>query len=167
MFAGGGGAAPGGVWRTLDGGNNWTNFAGSSLDSASTVRSLAYSTSFATLFAGSDVVVTGTPGLFANTIYIGVKKIGNEVPKVFSLHQNYPNPFNPVTVISFDVPKNSNVSVNVYDINGKFVGTVINEDLKAGSYQYAYDASKLASGVYFYKLTAGSFVDTKKMILVK
>lgn len=167
MFVGGGGANPGGVWRSTDGGNLWLNFAGSTMDSAGTIRSLAYSTSTATLFAGADVVTIGTPGLFVNTIYIGVKKPGNEVPKQFSLHQNYPNPFNPSTTITFDLPKNENVTINVYDVSGKMVASVFNENVKAGSYDVNFDASKLSSGVYFYKIVAGSFVDTKKMMLVK
>ncbi|HLT23574.1 MAG TPA: T9SS type A sorting domain-containing protein, partial [Ignavibacteria bacterium] len=91
----------------------------------------------------------------------------NSIPNKFELQQNYPNPFNPSTAIKFSIPKNLNVNLKVYDLAGREVASLINKELSAGSYEYLFDGSKLSSGVYFYKLTAGDFVDTKKMILVK
>ena len=88
-------------------------------------------------------------------------------PKYFELKQNYPNPFNPVTTIKFQVPNRSLVVLKIYDITGKEVKTLINEEKESGSYQIQFNASALASGTYFYRLQSGSFVETKKMILLK
>lgn len=89
------------------------------------------------------------------------------VPKEFSLHQNYPNPFNPTTMISYDLPQQSNVSLKVYDIVGKEVVTLVNMTKEAGRYEVQLDASKLGSGIYFYRLQAGSFSSFKKLVLLK
>ncbi|MDD5361148.1 MAG: alpha/beta fold hydrolase [Ignavibacteria bacterium] len=90
-------------------------------------------------------------------------------PTVFALSQNYPNPFNPVTKISFNLPKDfsGNVTLKIFDMTGKEVAQLMNESLTTGLYEARWDASKFSSGIYFYKLTAGSFSDVKKMILVK
>ena len=85
----------------------------------------------------------------------------------FRLAQNYPNPFNPTTNITYVLPKTENVSLKVYDVLGREVATLVNEVKPAGVYTVPFNASNLASGVYFYKLQAGSFVQTKKMMLVK
>ena len=85
----------------------------------------------------------------------------------FILNQNYPNPFNPSTTIKYSVPNNSYVTVKVYDVLGNEIGELVNEEKSAGVYEVEFDANKLSSGVYFYKLQAGSLVDTKKMILIK
>ena len=81
--------------------------------------------------------------------------------------QNYPNPFNPSTVISYQLPVNSHVTFKVYDVVGREVATLVDEQKEAGSYFVQFNASTNASGVYFYKLCAGNFVDTKKMLLTK
>jgi hypothetical protein len=98
---------------------------------------------------------------------VGIKKISTEIPTLFSLSQNYPNPFNPNTKIRFDLPKNVNVKLTLYDMLGREVETIVNEQLNAGSYEVNWDGSKYTSGVYYYRLNAGEFVETKKMILVK
>ena len=98
---------------------------------------------------------------------VGIKKISTEVPSSFSLKQNYPNPFNPNTKISFDLPKNVNVKLTIYNMLGREVETIVNEQLNAGSYEVTFDGTKYTSGVYYYRLNAGEFVETKKMILVK
>ncbi len=89
------------------------------------------------------------------------------VPSNFSLSQNYPNPFNPSTKISYSIAGLSKVSLKVYDILGREVVTLVNEEKPAGKYEVNFNASHLASGVYFYQLKAGDFVQSKKMILVK
>lgn len=89
------------------------------------------------------------------------------IPATFKIEQNYPNPFNPSTVIRFSVPENSNVSLKIYDTLGKEIITLLNEDKDAGWYDVHFDASGLASGVYLYRITAGSFISTKKMTLIK
>jgi hypothetical protein len=89
------------------------------------------------------------------------------VPQSYSLAQNYPNPFNPVTKINFAIPKQGFVTLKVYDMLGREVTKLVNEVKQAGTYSVDFDATRLSSGVYFYKLEAGSFVDTKRMVLVK
>ena len=93
----------------------------------------------------------------------------NVIPEKFSLEQNYPNPFNPNTKINFSLPSNSNVKLDIYNIEGKEVAELINDRRDAGSYEINFDAAKygLSSGMYFYTLTSDKFSETKKMILVK
>lgn len=98
---------------------------------------------------------------------IGIKPIGTEIPNRFDLKQNYPNPFNPVTNIEFDLASAVNVKLLVYNSMGQEVAVLVNQDLKAGSYKYDFHAGNLPSGAYFYKLIAGDYVKTNKMILVK
>ena len=85
----------------------------------------------------------------------------------YKLNQNYPNPFNPSTTISFSIPVQGNVSLKIYDLLGKEVVTLVDELKSAGNYQITFDAAQLASGMYFYKLEASNFSQTKKMILLK
>ncbi|RPI16506.1 MAG: T9SS C-terminal target domain-containing protein [Ignavibacteriae bacterium] len=88
-------------------------------------------------------------------------------PGVYALQQNFPNPFNPTTVISYNIPEAGNVKLTVYDITGREVMTLANEFMQAGKYTAEFNASDLASGIYIYKIEAGSFTDVKKMLLVK
>ena len=92
---------------------------------------------------------------------------GSELPTVFSLNQNYPNPFNPTTNIQFDIPTPEFVTLKIYDISGKEVATLVNEHRNAGSFIIGFNASSFASGVYFYKIKAGNFEQTRRMVLVK
>lgn len=89
------------------------------------------------------------------------------LPKTYSLSQNYPNPFNPTTIISFALPKAGLTTLRVYDILGRQVSTLVNRTMPAGNHMVAFDASRLASGIYFYRLESGSFSSTRKMILLK
>lgn len=88
-------------------------------------------------------------------------------PESFHLHQNYPNPFNPVTNIKYQIPELSFVMLEIYDVSGKEIATLVNEKKPAGSYTLEFDATRLPTGVYFYKIQAGSFTETKKMVLMK
>ena len=95
-------------------------------------------------------------------------------PLAFQLEQNYPNPFNPSTKIRYSIPnvtlsgvEGSRVQLKVYDVLGNEVATLVNEEKPAGSYEVDFNASQLSSGIYLYKLTAGNFIQTRKMILVK
>jgi photosystem II stability/assembly factor-like uncharacterized protein len=88
-------------------------------------------------------------------------------PKIFDLSQNYPNPFNPSTTISYQLPETGNVNIKVYDVLGKEVATLVNNEQRAGSYKVDFNGSSLASGIYYYQIRAGKFVETKKMILLK
>ncbi len=91
----------------------------------------------------------------------------NPLPTSFDLHQNYPNPFNPSTIIQFVIPKSSFVNLKVYDILGKEVTTLVNENKEPGYYNVNFDGYKLASGIYIYRIVAGSYISTKKMLLIK
>ena len=88
-------------------------------------------------------------------------------PDEFKLYQNYPNPFNPYTKIKYYVPRSSQVQITVYDILSNKIAMLVNEEKPAGSYEVQFDANNLPSGVYFYKLQAGSFTKTMKMLLLK
>ena len=92
---------------------------------------------------------------------------GSEVITEYALDQNYPNPFNPSTTIRYQLPQDGMVTLKVYDILGSEVATLVNEQKTAGRYEINFDASRFASGVYIYKLQAGSFISSKKMLLVK
>jgi len=99
--------------------------------------------------------------------YSNIIEVDAGAPKQFALEQNYPNPFNPTTLISYQLPVASEVSLKVYDVLGKEVATLVNERQEAGTYHFNFNASSLSSGVYFYRIKAGNFVSTKKMMLVK
>ena len=96
-----------------------------------------------------------------------VEKTNDVTATNFNLEQNYPNPFNPSTSIRYSIPKTSLVTLKVYDVLGREVAALVNEEKPIGTYQVNLDASSLASGIYFYKIQAGSFISTKKMILLK
>jgi hypothetical protein len=98
---------------------------------------------------------------------VGITELNSEIPERFKLSQNYPNPFNPVTKINFDIVTPGFVSLKVFDILGNEVVTLINENLLPGSYKTEFDGSNFASGMYFYKITAGSYSVVRKMILIK
>ncbi|GEM_PF-2003254 len=113
---------------------------------------------------GNDIFIDS---VCVGTYFVGITNNNTGVPKVYSLSQNYPNPFNPSTDIKFALPKAGLVKMVIYDILGRLVETPVNEYKEAGNYTINFNASKLASGVYFYRITANDFVDTKKMLLVK
>ena len=91
----------------------------------------------------------------------------NNVPDKFSLSQNYPNPFNPTTKINFNIPAQNFVTLKVYDISGREIETLISRELNVGSYIVDFNGDNLSSGVYFYRLQAGDFIEVKRMILLK
>jgi glucuronoarabinoxylan endo-1,4-beta-xylanase len=97
----------------------------------------------------------------------GVKLLDSLIPQTFSLQQNYPNPFNSSTTISFSLPAKSSVLLKVFDMMGREVATLVDEELAAGTHCRQWNASNIASGVYFYRLQAGSFVETKKLLLLR
>lgn len=101
-----------------------------------------------------------------NTI-VGIEDINSGVPNVFELSQNYPNPFNPATSINFNIPKHSFVKITVYDNLGKVVKELVSNTYEPGNYSVSFDATSYSSGVYFYKLEAAGFSETKSMILMK
>jgi len=102
-----------------------------------------------------------------NNLITDVKYNNVKLPAKFLLSQNYPNPFNPSTTINYSLPKSGNVTLKVFDILGQEVTTLVNEKQSAGKYEVKFDAGKLASGIYYYRISVGNFIQTKKMILMK
>jgi hypothetical protein len=99
--------------------------------------------------------------------YSSVVEVEIIAPNKFALEQNYPNPFNPKTQIQFSIPTKTFVELTLYDELGNVISELISEEKQAGKYKVDFDATNLSSGIYFYRLQAGDFVDTKKMILLK
>jgi hypothetical protein len=118
-------------------------------------------------------VVTPPPDLDADMLTAKFEEVdqprivANNTPVKYELQQNYPNPFNPETKIAFSIQKSGNVKLTVYNALGKEVSVLTNSHMEAGAYEIGFDASRYASGVYFYKLQSGDFTDIKKMILIK
>lgn len=104
-------------------------------------------------------------GLLSTTT--NVKKEKTQKPKSFNLQQNYPNPFNPRTKIEFDIAESVKTTLDIYSVDGKLICELVNATLEAGSYSTEWDARNVSSGLYFYKLDAGEYSDTKKLVIVK
>ena len=117
------------------------------------------------LFGYGSISVPGK--MYEPVIPVGIKNISSSVPDKFVLEQNYPNPFNPGSIIRFKIKESGFVNLKVFDAAGKGISTLVNENLKPGEYETTFDGSKLSSGIYFYRLTAGDFAETRKMLLVK
>jgi hypothetical protein len=127
------------------------------------------------LTAGKKILKLIPLAEFANINYIAfspsaaedVDKYTEVMPKDYKLYQNYPNPFNPATNIKYDVPKNSYVLIKVYNILGKEISTLVKQEKSAGSYEVHFDGSRLSSGIYFYTIRVGNYLNTKQMVLIK
>jgi hypothetical protein len=119
--------------------------------------------------------INGT--VYGDTLLTGINQISSEVPAEFTLYQNYPNPFNPLTKIKLDIPSSvsfPNVSIGnplivlkIFDVTGKEVATLVNEQLAPGTYTVDFDGTNFPSGVYFYQLRSEYFTETKKLVLIK
>src|SRR4030095_1026330 len=122
---------------------------------------------------GSSTFVCVVPGTQAEAIatipsgLTAIEPTGTVIPQDYFINQNYPNPFNPSTKIKFGLPENNNVKLTVYDVLGKEVSLLVNEFRQSGTYEIDFDGTNLPSGLYFYKLEAGEFTQTKKMLLIK
>jgi hypothetical protein len=150
------GPSPGSAY-TLDNGKTWTG-----VDFVNHGRAAFVSPSVGWSWGGPNVIYKWTGG----SLITSVENI-NEVVRDFYLDQNYPNPFNPSTTINFSVPSSEFVTLKVFDVLGNEVATLVNEEKPVGSYEVNFNASNLASGIYFYTLQAGKFTETKKLILLK
>ena len=157
-----------------NGGLNWVN----QLNPVNLILNDLYFTNSLTGWAvgNSGIILKTTTGGI-----VGFKSVSSEIPDKFVLTQNYPNPFNPVTKIKFDIPTPLNppfakggtakpggfVRLTIYDALGRELAVLVNEQLKPGSYEVEWNGSNYPSGVYFYKLIAEEYTETKKMILIK
>jgi hypothetical protein len=120
-------------------------------------------------FFGGAVFAIRDNGGITRTFFlsIGINEISSEIPSSFSLSQNYPNPFNPATKFKFSVPSKSHITVKVYNSIGAEIQTLVNQELSPAVYEASWDASKYASGIYFYRLTTEHYYETRKMVLIK
>jgi photosystem II stability/assembly factor-like uncharacterized protein len=150
------------VYGSIDSGNNWNNIS-HGLPGGEIL----------TLFANDSSVFAGDPGSgiwrlpLSDIVTVVKQPVLSSSPKSSMLWQNYPNPFNPSTIISYDISKLSHVTINIYDILGRKVETLVDAERLPGHYQVTFNASRITSGVYFYRITAGSFVQTKKLMVIK
>jgi len=150
------------TYYTTNGGTNWVNTNG--IATGGRLNRVKINNSPVGYIAGQNQRIyrtTNTGGL------TDIKIAGGIIPGEYKLFQNYPNPFNPVTKIGFNLPENSNVKLSVYNINGKLVDQPVNQNLDAGKYELSWNAEKLSSGVYFYRIETGKFTDTKRLLFVK
>lgn len=144
------------------------SFAGGSFENSA--MSLAFSAGETVVgnFESPSFQLTGGFSSGYDLIFTSNEKIEMDVPVRFNLSQNYPNPFNPSTNIRFDLPKAADVKMEVFNTIGAKVADIVNERRSAGSYTVRFDASHLASGMYFYRLIAdGKVIATQKMLLIK
>ncbi len=113
--------------------------------------------------------VRNNGGITMVSIFRGgaVRSISTEIPKSYGLEQNYPNPFNPTTKVRFDLKKETFTTIKVYDVLGREVAVIVNEQLHAGQYEADFNASSLSSGIYYYRILAGDYSEVKKMVLIK
>jgi cyclomaltodextrinase / maltogenic alpha-amylase / neopullulanase len=174
------------AYNSISGNNNIltiVNFRSESKSSSILASDLPVSTKYLTnLIDGSVIdvqsagesIVIDLEAYQAKVFYLGEvpvsvaqEDVENLIINEFMLNQNYPNPFNPSTKISFQIPNSEFVTLKIYDILGREVKTLVNKEMEKGKYDFDFNASSFSSGIYFYRLKAGSFVDTKKLILMK
>jgi hypothetical protein len=151
-----------GVYVSFNQGTNWQNNS-QNLPAVCYVNDLEfdpYSIKIAAATYGRGVFIS-------DRATINSVENDNYLSKSFNLFNNYPNPFNPVTTIKYEINEPGFISLKVFDVLGSEVATLVNEDKVSGSYQIQFDASKLPSGSYYYKLSDGKYSETKKMILLK
>ena len=151
------------IIKSTNGGLNWTTM------------STQYGSNFKGIFFHNNLTgwMVSNGGLIIKTTtggITGITPISSQIPNQFSLSQNYPNPFNPSTKIKFQIPSSGSVAqtfLSVYDVLGREVATLVNQQLQPGTYEVDWDASAYPSGVYFYKLSVGDYSETKRMVLLK
>jgi photosystem II stability/assembly factor-like uncharacterized protein len=149
------------VVYTANGGESWATQYVPTISTIRQVHFLTTDTGYAVTDNGMILKTynAGNP--------IGIIQTNTEVPAEYSLAQNFPNPFNPSTTIKFSLPKSSFVTLKIYDNIGKEVAILIDQNVGSGNYEYEFDAGVLGSGIYYYRIKADDFVETKKMILIK
>lgn len=149
------------ILRTEDGGSTWTKQISGTTNNLYTV-----------FFLNQEIgAVVGSNGTILRTTNGGVtfteEDLSENAPEDYYLSNNFPNPFNPSTTIHYSIPYPSNVKIKIYDVIGNEIATLVSEEKQAGSYEAVWNADGLPSGVYFYQLRAGEFMQTKKMILLR
>ena len=157
------GGTTGTLFKTTDGGGSWVQQQGSEFGQGFFRSIYAYNDSIVWVVGNGKILFTENGGI------VNIEQLNSEIPKDFELYQNYPNPFNPKTVISYSLELTGKYLVNlkVFDVLGNEVAVLVNEKQNAGSYSVTFDGSYLPSGVYYYRLDAGEFVETRRMALIK
>jgi hypothetical protein len=150
----------GNVLKTTDRGSSWS---AQTSGTSAVLRSVKFVDSLLGYACGDGGVIVKT----TNGGITSITPVNNEVPNSFQLFQNYPNPFNPITRFGFRIADFGFVNLVIYDIFGKETEVLVNKRLTPGNYELIWDGSNYPSGVYFYRLTAGDYFETKKMILIK
>ena len=160
-------ASDSGVFRLTNNDSSWTNVSDGLPEPINNSSRLVYSLAVCgtDLFAGTAIHEVYRRPL--SELITSVEQISYQVPENYNLLQNYPNPFNPSTTIKYDLPRQSRVKLVVYNVLGREVATLVDGAKKAGSYQVRWNAKGFASGVYFYRLKAGDYIATKKLLLLK
>ena len=148
------------ILKSSNGGDNWNVNQTSTMKNFNSIY----------FFDENHGFAVGDSGIIYYTSNGGLTDIGNNsdnIPEDFSLKQNYPNPFNPGTTIDFVLPFASEVSLRIFDGLGQIVSTLVSSELPAGYHSFTWDASNFSSGIYFYRLTAGPYNETRKLVLIK
>jgi hypothetical protein len=148
------------ILKTTDGGSTWPGTVSGTMQSLKGIGVVDSLTQWIAGYAGTALRSRSTPST-------SVPDIVDELPSTFALGQNFPNPFNPSSDIRYLISEFRMVQLAVYDLLGREVAMLVNEAKQPGAYSVRFNASGLASGVYLYRLTAGSFVETRKMIVLK
>jgi photosystem II stability/assembly factor-like uncharacterized protein len=148
------------IIKTMNGGENWFSLNSNAYTRFYSIDFINENTGWVCGEFGSVLKTTNGGNVF-------IQKLTNEIPSGFILHQNYPNPFNNSTVIMLDVPVRTKTEINIYDILGRKVEILCNEELETGKYKFIWNSGNLSSGIYFCKMTAGKFSDVKRMVLLK
>ncbi|MEX0844131.1 MAG: T9SS type A sorting domain-containing protein [Balneolaceae bacterium] len=144
------------------------SFSGGTLENSNMSLSFSAGEVIAGTFTGATINITGGFGNGSDLLSTSNEILQNDLPTVFRLNQNYPNPFNPSTNITFDLPKTAEVRLEVFNSIGSKVAVLAEGQKAAGTHTLRFDASYMASGMYFYRLTAaGNVISTKKMLLIK
>jgi hypothetical protein len=156
-------ATIGGVYLTTNSGTKWTAI------NEGMPQTLFGITGLVATYTDVYALRWGDSSVWRRSIsdFTSVQQLPSAAPVHFNLSQNYPNPFNPSTTIEFSVPQAALVTLRVFNVLGSVVGTLVNEELQAGSYRTTWEASGFSSGVYFYRMEAGWFVETKKLMLLR
>jgi len=147
------------VLKSTDQGENWYEY----LNMERPIYDIDFSDNNTGYIAGAGGMILKT----TNGGIIGIENISSEIPSGFILNQNYPNPFNPSTIIRYSLAENGFTTLKVYDLLGKTIAVLVNENQRTGSYSVDFNGLDLPSGIYFYKLSVNDFIETKKMVLLK
>ncbi|MBN8568056.1 MAG: T9SS type A sorting domain-containing protein [Ignavibacteria bacterium] len=154
----------GNIVRTYNSGDNWDSLGSGTNQSLKAVKFVNSTTGWV---VGNEGTILKTTNGGGQGFPIGIYNYSNSIPEKFNLFQNYPNPFNPSTTIEFSLPENSFTQLKIYDISGKQIATLVQNELPPGFYRYTFNSSEMNSGTYFYILTTEKFSESRKMVVLK